>query len=177
MAKPFHCTFCFLSGGQWYITMCISVHAWASPRAESCALHPGPSPRSQPEEMGMSKGGALPLEWSSLISWTNHPTLHLCLECRAGTLPIALLATETAGKGKTPTQQAQFVSMEKSRSLSRICPQPLKGTSAERWYYDNCQWVAVLLLPCLVYLMLKGLASKELFWTKTGEEISVTVSL
>lgn len=100
------------------------------------------SPRGDgPEQRRRSSA----LEWSSLISQTNHSTLHLCLECRAGTLPTAILATETVGKGKTPTQQAQFVSMEKCRSLSRICPQQLKGTSAEKWYYYNCQWVAVLL--------------------------------
>lgn len=45
-------------------------------------------------------GGALPVEWSSLISWTNHSTLRLCLERRVGTLPTALLAAETAGKGE-----------------------------------------------------------------------------
>lgn len=94
------------------------------------------------------------MEWSSLISWTNHSPVHLCLECRAGMLPTAILATESAGKGKTPTQQAPFVSLEKCRSLSRICPQQLKGTSAEKWYYYKCQWVAVLLFYYnAVYLM------------------------
>lgn len=126
------------ASGTWQCAF-LSMHQ--PPLGQNPVLFAQESPRGDgPEQRRRSSS----LEWNSLISWTNHATLHLCLECRVGTLPTAILATETAGKGKTPAQQAPFVSMEKCRSLSRICPQQLKGTSAGKWYY-NCQWVAVLL--------------------------------
>lgn len=125
------------ASGTW---QCAFLLMHQPPLGQNPVLFTQESPRGDgPEQRRRSSS----LEWSCLISWTNHSTCHLCLECRVGTLPTATLATGTAGKGKTPTQQAQFVSMEKCRSLSRICPQQLKGTSAEKWY--KCQWVAVLL--------------------------------
>lgn len=130
MAKLFHCTFSwsFLSGGQWYMTMCISVHAWASPRAGSCALYPGSSPRSHQGEMGRSKeGGALPLEWSSLISWTNHSTCVPAWNAERARFPLQHEQQKLLGRGKHPHSRLKWCPGKSAGAFLGFVPSSSKG--------------------------------------------------
>lgn len=109
------------AGGTW---QCADLFMHEPPRAESWAPGPGSSPRRPGGCEQSRRSSSFAAEFSDLLDKSFHLA---SLPGMQRTLPTAILATETAGKGKTPTQQAPFVSMEKCRACLGLVPSSSKG--------------------------------------------------